>query len=906
MRHSYFTRFKSSTLCAAAIVSILPAMNSYSASSTDLVLTPTVMTLKQDGSAPVLNHPAAPMNRSQLVPNNVTPNAQGDRLLTVPEPTQPSSKDGTATASTPKKPHYKDGEVLVLFKKGVTKIVANSALGAKAATVVKGFDQLTARTGQVFALVRGGKGVSSAQLMKSLSKDSRVQATSLNYGKRPTVVASDTLLPNDTFFQYQWSLNNTGQTGGTSGADIQTPAAWTQHTDSKDVVIAVVDTGVDYEHSDLKNSMWVNPGEIAGDGVDNDKNGYIDDIHGIDTGFGDSDPAAVFAHGTHVAGIIAAEGNNGKGVTGINWRGRIMALQGFSPDGYMYDDAELAALQYILTMKNKGTNIVAVNASYGCYECENSVMAAAIKNLGDVGIAFVAAAGNEENDNDDYSSYPASYDLPNVISVAATDDTDSLAWYSNYGATSVDLGAPGSAILSTYWLTTYIPQAGDVFFDDVELGTNGWFADAPWAITATTATNHAWTDSPAGDYSDDQFSVLVSPPINLAGQKIGSLSVGFNARHELEEDYDFLDVFLTNPVIWKMTTEQKHSGSKAWSDSPNGNYTNNSLSGIISQGIDLSTAPSDSAMLNFYLKGRAETGYDALSVLCGNESQGFESLGYVDFELGDWTLFQVSLPDTCLLDDAKIIFELGTNGGTTFDGYYLDDISVTVNGATVFTDDMEGANKWQTFGEKYSYQGYITGSSGGAWSNYSFQLFDKSLYTNDARIMFVFRTDGSVVEDGVYLDNIGIGQMTVEHDFYAWMSGTSMATPHVTGAVGFLASVFDEPMADRIARIVTTTDPIAPVDETDSRATANGRLNLAKAVNSIEWPAAALALCVGNFDSDGDVDDADKTVFGAAFGSRTGQARYNANADFDKDGDVDGTDLVTFRADYGRTNCLAR
>ncbi len=896
MRYFHFPHIKGYTLCAAAVIGMLPAMNSYSASSTGFILTPAAMTLNQGGSAPALNHPSVPMNRTPLVPNN----AQGDQLLMIPEPTQPISKDGAATTSTSKKPHYKDGEVLVLFRKGIATATANSALSAKAATVVKRFDQLTARTGQVFALVRGGKGVSSAQLMKTLSKDSRVQAASLNYGKRPTVVASDPLLPNDTFFQYQWSLNNTGQEGGALGADIKAPTAWTQHTDSKDVVIAVVDTGVDYEHSDLKNSMWVNPGEIADDGVDNDKNGYIDDIHGIDTGFGDSDPAAVFAHGTHVAGIIAAEGNNGKGVTGINWRGRIMAIQGFSSDGYMYDDAELAALQYILTMKNKGTNIVAVNASYGCYECENEVMAAAIEKLGDVDIAFVAAAGNEENDNDAYPSYPASYELPNVISVAATDPSDQLAWYSNYGATSVDLGAPGSSILSTYWLTTYIPQAGDVFFDDVELGTNGWFADAPWAITATTATNHVWTDSPAGDYSDDQFSVLVSPPINLAGQKIGSLSVGFKAKYELEYGYDFLDVFLINPVVWKVTTEQKRSGSKAWSDSPNGNYVNNANGGIISPTIDLSTAPFGSAMLNFYLKGRVETDYDKLWILCGNETQGFEDLGYIDFELGDWTPFQVPLPDTCLLDDAKIIFELTTDVGTTFDGYYLDDISVTVNGTTVFMDDMEGVNHWQTFGEQYSYQGYITGSSGGLWNNYSFPLFDKSLYTNDARIMFVFRADISVVDDGVYLDDIGVGQMTVEHDFYAWMSGTSMATPHVTGAVGFLASVFDEPMAARIERIVTTTDSIAPVDEGDSRTTASGRLNLAAAINSIPVNSA---LCVGNFDNDGDVDDADKTVFGAAFGSRIGQARYNVRADFDKDDDVDGSDLVTFRANYGRTNC---
>ncbi|MBK1641108.1 hypothetical protein CKO12_04310 [Chromatium okenii] len=897
MRHFHFPHIKGYTLCAAAIIGMLPTMNSYSASSTGLILTPAAMTLKQDRPAPAFNHPTAPTSRSQLVPNNVTPNAQGDRLLTVPEPTQPTPKDGTT--STPEKPHYKDGEVLVLFNKGVTKTAASSALGAKAATVVKGFDQLTARTGQVFALVRGSKGVGSAQLMKNLKRDSRVQAVALNYGKRPSVI-SDTS-PNDPGFGYQWSLNNGGQTGGNSGADIQAIDAWDQHTNSENVVIAVIDTGVDYRHPDLKNNMWKNPGEIAGDGVDNDQNGYTDDIYGIDTGTGDSDPYPTAAHGTHVAGIIAAEGNNGEGVTGINWRGRIMAIQSFSPDGYMYDDAELAALQYVLTMKNKGTNIVAVNASYGCAGCYSDVMEAATKKLGDVGIVFVAAAGNAQNDNDKKPSYPAGYNLPNVISVAATDDTDSLAWYSNYGATSVDLGAPGSAILSTYWSTIYTPKAGDVFFDNVESGANGWEFDlpAPWAITdvASLSSSHAWTDSPDGDYVDDQSTALISRPINLVGKS--GLSFGFNVKHDLESNYDFLNVYYVIPSAWKITTEQKHTGTKAWSDSPNGNYFNNTYSGTISPEINLSAAASGTASISFYLKGAVEPDYDMLGVYCGSSEYGiYHYVGYVSAVLTDWTQVTAVLPDACLVDKAQISFVLWTDEMITYDGYYLDDFSVIVNSTTVFSDSMEGTNHWLTFGERYQYVGGLTGSSDGEWINYNIPLSDPALYTANFRVAFVLNTDSSNVDDGVYLDDIGIGQEMPTHN-YAWMSGTSMAAPHVTGAIGFLASLYKEPMADRINRILENTDLIDPL----TGMTAHGRLNLAKAVNSIEWPAAALALCVGNFDSDGDVDDADKTVFGAAFGSRTGQARYNVRADFDKDGDVDGTDLVTFRANYGRTNC---
>ncbi|MBK1693867.1 hypothetical protein CKO09_03810 [Chromatium weissei] len=899
MRHFHFIQIKSYTLCAAAVIAALPITNSYSASTTDLTLTPSAITLKQDKAAPDFNHPAVPMSRSQLTPNSVTPNAESDSLLTISAPTPVLPKDATTVLNTPKKTHYKDGEALVLFKKGVVSTTANSVLSAKAATVLKRFDQLTARTGQVFALVRGGKGVSSNELMRNLKKDSRVQAVALNYGKRPTVTSGN--VPNDTFFSsHQWSMNNIGQTAGTPNADIQAIDAWDQHTNSENVVIAIIDTGVDYEHPDLKNNMWVNAGEIAGDGIDNDKNGYIDDIHGTDTGIGGSDPYPTFSHGTHVAGIIAAEGNNGIGVAGVNWQARIMAIQGFSDDGYMYDDAELAALQYILTMKNKGTNIVAVNASYGCTGCYSSIMETAIKNLGDAGIVFVAAAGNDTANNDVNPQYPASYNLPNVISVAATDHNDTLASYSNYGVTSVDLGAPGDLIASTYWTQTYTPKAGDPFFDNVELGVNGWYADLPWAITntASASSSHSWTDSPTGNYGNNQFVTLISPPINLFG-KTNLLSLGFKAKYELENGYDFLSVYYVIPTSWKITNEQKHTGTKAWSDSPNGNYANNTYSGIISPKINLSAATSDSANIRFYLKGAVESGWDALWVFCGNDEQGFEPLGYVDYDLSDWMQFDATLPDVCLIDEAQISFVLQTDEGITFDGYYLDDISVTVNGVTVFSDGMEGTNNWVGFGEKYRYVGSLTGSSSGSWKSYSMPI-DSSLYSSDFRVLFALQTDDSVVKDGVYLDDIGIGQATIQQG-YAQMSGTSMAAPHVTGAVGFLASLYNESVANRINRIVTNTDSITALDGM----TAHGRLNLANAVHSIP-SITSPTVCVGNFDSDNNVDDDDKAIFTAAFGSSSGQARYNAAADLDHDGDVDGADLVIFRVDYGRTNCPVR
>jgi hypothetical protein len=196
-------------------------------------------------------------------------------------------------------------------------------------------------------------------------------------------------------------------------------------------------------------------------------------------------------------------------------------------------------------MKNRGVNVVAVNASYGCYSCYNEVLRAAIADLGNAGILFIAAAGNEAVNTDSIPHYPSSYDLPNVISVAATDHNDSLAWFSNYGATTVDLAAPGTSILSTYWWTDYTPgQGSDRFFDSMESGSIGWVSDALWAITNEQhqSPTHSWSDSPDENYANNTSSSLTTPSIDLNGVTEPH-SVGFSARYDLEENYDFLDIY---------------------------------------------------------------------------------------------------------------------------------------------------------------------------------------------------------------------------------------------------------------------------------------------------------------------------------------------------------------------------
>ncbi|MEG4861660.1 S8 family serine peptidase, partial [Microcoleus sp. K1-B1] len=249
---------------------------------------------------------------------------------------------------------------------------------------------------------------------------------------------------NDPGYSQLWALNNTGQTGGTADADIDAAEAWDIQQGNPNLVIGVIDTGVDYNHPDLVENIWTNPGEIAGDGIDNDNNGYIDDVRGWDFAYNDNDPMDVDGHGTHVSGTIAAKGNNGVGVTGVAWNANIMPLKFISDEGFGYTSDAILAINYATA---KGVKLT--NNSWGGGGFSQSLYDA-INTAGQQGALFIAAAGNDYGQNNDITpAYPASYDLSNIISVASTTDTDALSSFSNYGATTVDLGAPGSGIYST-------------------------------------------------------------------------------------------------------------------------------------------------------------------------------------------------------------------------------------------------------------------------------------------------------------------------------------------------------------------------------------------------------------------------------------------------------------------------
>ncbi|HSC96833.1 MAG TPA: S8 family serine peptidase [Burkholderiales bacterium] len=275
----------------------------------------------------------------------------------------------------------------------------------------------------------------------------------------PNYVVHTTAIPDDTRFGELWGLHNTGQSGGTPGADIDALGAWDTATGSSSVVVAVIDTGIDYNHPDLSANMFRNTADCIANGIDDDGNGRIDDCYGIDTANNDSDPMDDNEHGTHVAGTIGASGNNATGVAGINWNVSLMACKFLAASGSGTLAGAIGCLEYVRTMKDRGVNVVATNNSWGGGGFSQALFDA-IKGHQEAGILFVAAAGNGNAfgvglNNDQTPFYPCNYNLSNVICVAASTRTDERATFSNYGRRTVHIGAPGAAILSTTPNNTY-------------------------------------------------------------------------------------------------------------------------------------------------------------------------------------------------------------------------------------------------------------------------------------------------------------------------------------------------------------------------------------------------------------------------------------------------------------------
>ncbi|MCO4768495.1 MAG: S8 family serine peptidase [Deltaproteobacteria bacterium] len=299
----------------------------------------------------------------------------------------------------------------------------------------EGLDLVEMRNSDRLAVLVDPQGRERDALLGTLDEDLATTWAEPQFIYRPSS------MPND-YGEYMWGLNNTGMNGGTAGADIDAFGAW-DITRGSGVVVAVIDTGVDVTHPDLVPNLWVNQGEIAGNGIDDDGNGYVDDVNGYDFVNRDADPNDRDGHGTHVAGSVAARGDDGYGVPGVAYEAQIMSLKFL--DGWNGGLSSQAA-EAITYAVNNGADVI--NASWGG-PGYSSAIRNAIAYARSRGVVFVAAAGNEGRNNDSTGSYPANYNLDNVIAVAATDRRDRLASFSNYGASRVHVAAPGVDIVST-------------------------------------------------------------------------------------------------------------------------------------------------------------------------------------------------------------------------------------------------------------------------------------------------------------------------------------------------------------------------------------------------------------------------------------------------------------------------
>ncbi|MBI4825818.1 MAG: S8 family serine peptidase [Nitrospirae bacterium] len=463
-------------------------------------------------------------------------------------------------------PEYAPGEVLVKFRDSADVRSMQNVHSVLKATQKREFTKLKIHHMKLPA------GISVEDAVKKYKEDPNVEYAEPNY-----IVHALAVTPNDTSFNQQWGLNNTGQTVGgvvgTPDADIDAPEAWDVTKGSDSIIIAVVDTGVAYNHPDFSNNIWTNNAEMAnnnctdgidnnsdgfiddcgecGDGIDNDSNNYTDDCRGWDFVDNDGSPFDLNEHGTHVAGTIAAQGNNTQGVTGVMWNAKIMPLRFLGLSGSGTTSDAILAIQYAV---DNGARII--NNSWGGGGFSHS-LEDTIEIYGS-DVLFVFAAGNTSRSNDTSPTYPASYNSDNIIAVAATDNKDALASFSSYGPTTVDLGAPGVSIYSTIPLytdenpvTIYPTVGGQEGFEGSTgslplLGWNRFGTNSTWAVTAGTGVSgsNSLDDSPGAVYQSNTISTA-GYMTSITSQKEKRYTLSFDWKGTLEYGYDFLDIKYT-------------------------------------------------------------------------------------------------------------------------------------------------------------------------------------------------------------------------------------------------------------------------------------------------------------------------------------------------------------------------
>jgi len=447
-----------------------------------------------------------------------------------------------------------------LYVPGEVLLIPHATYTAQSASMQaqgRGFQVLQSHPGRTpFLRMKLKDGETVESMVQSLANQSWVAHVQPNYIRHTTAV------PNDPKYSDYWGLSNSGQnvngTIGISGVDIAIEKAWDETTDCSAITVAVIDTGVDYNHPDLINNIWTNSGETASNDTDDDGNGFIDDVRGWDFVQGDNDPMDFHYHGSHVAGTIGAQGNNSAGGVGLCWQVKIMPLRALNSVGSGTSAEIIAAIDYAT---DNSADIINMSLSGGGAPGDAEDIAIASANS--AGVLVIAAAGNDNADIDASPVYPASYNQPNIITVAATNQVDNRASFSNYGATTVDIGAPGTNIQST------VPPARAEILNEGFEGASTWtfatFDDGGGAVANTVAIttesaasgSKSVTDTHAANYANDRDYRITSPTIDLSGKEGAVLAYSFSADTEKDADYFYTE---TSPDGSTWTQQTAGSG----------------------------------------------------------------------------------------------------------------------------------------------------------------------------------------------------------------------------------------------------------------------------------------------------------------------------------------------------------
>ncbi len=383
---------------------------------------------------------------------------------------------------------YVPGELVVKPRRDVPRAQLADVEAALLPTVSRRLPSIGAEVWSI-------RGMTVAEALRRYQNDARFDYVEPNY-----IIQLDQTFPSDPQFPDMWALHNTGQTGGAPDADIDAPEGWDLETGDS-VVVAIIDSGIDWMHEDLATNIFINHGEIPNNGLDDDANGFIDDVRGWDFRNGDNNPTDDAGHGTHVAGTAGAIGNNGVGVVGVSWRVRLMPLKFLSAAGSGTTVDAIRCIDYATMM-----GVRVINASWGGAAFSQALYDA-VQTAGTAGILFVAAAGNTARDADISPHYPAAFDLDNIISIANTTHNDQLSPTSTFGLVTVDLAAPGANILSTF--------PGNIY------GLNSGTSMA--APHVSGAISLIWSSAPLLDHLGVKNIIMssVDPlPVALAGRTV--------------------------------------------------------------------------------------------------------------------------------------------------------------------------------------------------------------------------------------------------------------------------------------------------------------------------------------------------------------------------------------------------